>query len=457
MNSDSNGYDGAGLDGERARRHMQDAVVGASVPGDPWVKVQTRITARRRRRTATVAGTSTLAVSGVLAVVLAGGLTGLSATSARLIGPAGYPDSNATTTLSPTDDAFDYFSEAETFEDLLAAGPDQDTLSLLDEAENLLIRDCVRAAGAEYTWPEQTATVDARAEERLVRQRALQRQADAFGDPEHAAEHGYGIDMEEWMRVVVGSPAGGDASYDFGVSGVDPDRASELLTGSPTAYLEIDYGQGTVMGVPGAGCQFEGQSELWGDYVQMTRSRDRIANSIYPENLRFFVSVYDPQLRAADVGWSSCMAGRGWRGLGDQTEAFSLVWDEYWGTGRDDAAVVERQVAVADAECVLETGYDEVLEAAEARLVDHLTSDPDVIAYGALIEDALPLARTVVQEEAERLEAERPLTDEEERQRIAEAEAELERQTLEAEALLRADSENCRCCLKTDPVAPGEC
>ena len=386
---------------------MQHAVEDASLPGDPWAMVQTRITARRRRRAATVAGTSTLAVSGVLAVVLAGGLTGLSGTPARLIGPAGYPDSNATTTLTPSDDAFDYFSEAETFEDLLAAGPDEATLGLLDEAENLLIRDCIRAAGAGYTWSDPQA-VDARAEERLVRQRALQRQADAFGDPAHAAEHGYGIDMEEWTRVVV-NDAAGDGPSDLGVSGVNPnpDRASELLAGSPDAYIEIDLGQGGVLGVPGAGCQFEAQSELWGDYVQVTRSRDRVANSISPENLRYFASVYDPQLPAADVGWSSCMAERGWRGLENQTEGFSLVWEEYWGAGRDDAATIERQVAVADAECVLETGYAEVLEAAEARLVDHLTSDPDVIAYGALIEDALPRARTVVQEEAERVGAER--------------------------------------------------
>lgn len=126
------------------------------------------------------------------------------------------------------------------------------------------------------------------------------------------------------------------------------------------------------------------------------------------------------------------MAGRGWRGLGDQTEAFALVWNDYWSTGRDDAAAIERQAAVADAECVLETGYAEVLAAAETRLVDHLTSDPDVIAYGALIEDALPRARTVVQNEAERIESERELTDDE-RQGIDESEAERERLALEAE------------------------
>ncbi len=398
---------GLGLQGERARAQMQRAVGGATIEGDPWDKVQRRVTARRRRRTATVAGTSTLAVSGILAVVLTGGLTGLSTTSARLIGPAGYPESNATTTLTPTDDRFAYYAQAETFEELLAEGPDQDTSSLLDEAENLLIRDCMRAAGSDYTWRDRQEALDARADERLVRQQALQRQADAFGNPAYAADHGYGIDMEEWMRVVVdGSPGGNATSPEGTLHGEDPERAGALLFGPESAYIDIDYGQGTVMGVPGAGCQFEAQSELWGDYVQITRSRDRVANSISPENLRSFASVYDPQLRAADVGWSSCMAGRGWRGLKNQTEAFSLVWNDYWSAGRDDAAEVERQVAVADAECVVETGYAAVLAEAETRLVDHLTSDPDISAYGALIEDAQPRAETVVQEEAERVEAE---------------------------------------------------
>lgn len=429
---------GLDLEGERARSHMQRAVGGATTEGDPWDKVQRRITVRRRRRTATVAGTSTLAVSGILAVVLAGGLTGLSATSARLIGPAGYPESNATTTRTPSDDEFAYFTEAETFEDLIAGGPDQATISLLDEAENLLIRDCMRAAGSDYSWPDRQEAFDARADERLVRERALQRQGDAFGDPAYAADHGYGIDMEEWMRVVMAGATGGDAtSPDAASRDEDPERARSLLSGPDSAYIEIDLGGGGVMGVPGAGCQFEGQSELWGDYVQVTRSRDKVASSIYPENLRFFASLYDPQLRAADVEWSSCMAGRGWRGLKNQTEAFSLVWNDYWSAGRDDAAEVEREVAVSDAECVVETGYADVLAAAETRLVDNLTSDPDIVAYGALIEDALPRAQMAVQEEAERVESERELTDEE-RQGIAGSKAELER--LQADTVTEGES-----------------
>jgi len=407
MNRDVKVNEEPGLDpeGQRARVHMQRAVAAATTGGDPWDKVRNRVTARRRRRTATVAGTSTLAVSGILAVVLSGGLTGLSATSARLIGPAGYPDSNATTTLTPTDDTFAYYTQAETFQDLLAGGPDQATTSLLDEAENLLIRDCMQAAGSDYTWRDRQEAFDARADERLVRQRALQRQGDAFGDPAYAADHGYGIDMQEWVRVVVDGSTGGDAiSPDAASRREDPERSGSLLFGPDSEYIDIDLGEGGVMGVPGAGCQFEAQSELWGDYVQITRSRDRVTNSIYPENLRFFASDYDPQLRGADVVWSSCMAGRGWQGLDNQTEAFSMVWNDYASTRRDDAAKVERQVAVADAECVVETEYADVLTAAETRLVDHLTSDPDIVAYGALIEDALPRAATVVQDEAERVE-----------------------------------------------------
>lgn len=405
----------------RARGHMHRAVDGAAVPGDPWARVSRRVTARRRRRTATVAGTSTLAVSAVAALVLGGGLTGLSATSARMVGPAGYPESTATTTLAPTDEQFAYYADAETFPDLLAGGPDQETLVLLEEAENLLVRDCVRAGGSDYPTLDRQAAFDAEADERLVQQRALQRRADAFGDPAHAADHGYGIDMEEWSRVVVNG-AGGDAGRAGGTPDVDLEQLSTLLSGPDSAYIEIGGG----LEVPGAGCLFEAQSELWGDYVQAVRSQQKVLDSMHPENLRGLASHYDPQLRAADVVWSSCMAQKGWRGLDDQTQAFSLVWNDYWGLGRDDAAQVERDIAVADAQCVVDTGYADVLAAAEARLVDHLTNDPDVIAYGALVEDAVPRAEAVVQAEAERVEAARPLTADEV-QGLADSRAELAR------------------------------
>lgn len=392
------------LDAARARDHMRRAVLGAVSPGDPWARVQSRVASRRRHRRAMLAGTSALAVSGVLAFAAGGGVTALSATSARLIGPAGYPEGNATTSIQPTDEAFAYYTRAETVDGLLLDGPDQAILNLLDEAENLLIRDCMRAAGSDWTWPDRQDAYDAGAEERSVRQRADQRQARAFGDPAHASEHGYGIDREEWMRVVVEGSSGGDVAWPVGtLHGDNPEAASSLLFGPPDAYIQIDMGDGSVMGTPGVGCQYEAQSELYGDYVQVTRSRDRVGNSIYPQNLRALAAQFDPQLRAADVVWSSCMAGKGWRGLQDQTAAFSLVWDDYWFAGRDDAAQVERQVAVADAECVVDTGYADVLADAQDRLVGHLTTDPDIVAYGALIEDALPRAEAAVSAEAARV------------------------------------------------------
>lgn len=400
-------------DGDRAAWHMARAVGGAAVPGGAWEKVHARVSARRRRRRAAAAGGSSLVVAGVVSFVLAGGVTGLSATSARLVGPAGYPEPNATTTLAPSDESFAFYSSATTFDELLAEGPDQETLDVLSEAEELLLRDCMRAAGSEYTPWDARASYEARAQERLVRERARDRQADAFGDPAYAAEHGYGIDHEEWMRVVVrgdtrdGGAAGDGQPGQVGGTTEDPDLVSALLSGPMEDYIEIDMGDGSVLGVPGAGCIHESQSRLWGDYVQATRSRDKVGSTMYPENLRMLASVYDPQLRAADVVWSSCMAGKGWRGLDEQTQGHALVWDDYWSAGRDDAAEVEREVAVADAECVQDGGYADVLAAAEARLVDHLTGDPDVVAYGALVEAALPRAREVVRAEAERVEAAR--------------------------------------------------
>lgn len=416
----------------RAARHMQRTAWSAQVPDHAWDKVHARVVSRRRRRRATAAGTSTLAAAAVLSVVLAGGLTGLSATSARLVGPAGYPDSNATTTLAPTDEKFAYYTHGETFDELLADGPDRETLDVLTHAEELLLRNCVQAAGAAYTPLDGRAAYEAGAEERLVRQRALQRRADAFGDPAVAAERGYGIDREEWMRVVVNGPTGGDTPAQVGVAEEDQERVGALLSGPLDDYMRIDLGAGSTVDVPGAGCLFEAQSELWGDYVQVTRSRDKVGNTMQPETLRMVASVHDPRLRAADVVWSSCMAGKGWRGLDDQTEAYALVWNDYWSAGRDNAAQIEREVAVADAECVQDTGYGETLAEAEARLVEHLTSDPDVIAYGALVEDALPRAIAVVQEEAERVEATQHPT-QEEAAGMADAEADLARAQSQAD------------------------
>ena len=72
-----------------------------------------------------------------------------------------------------------------------------------------------------------------------------------------------------------------------------------------------------------------------------------------------------------------------------------MAWDAWYGE-RDDAGGIERRIAVADAECVISTGYVEVWRQTQNEVLAQAEADPDLIAYGALVEAALPRAEQVL-------------------------------------------------------------
>lgn len=384
------------VDGMRGR--LAGSVRWAAAPPDAWARVTGRVRARRRRRTAVVAGVSSLAVCTAAALVVAFGATGLAATSARFIGPSGYPDSTSTSMVRASDPAFDYFADVTTLPELWSAGPSPEVLATLSEAEDLLIRDCMRAGGSDWTWPDEQVVLE------QLRQQQVARRAEVdqapVGDVAYATANGYNMDDTAPDRTQ-GEP-GGDrpANPGFGIpQGGDVDEALRLLNGSgDEANVPIDESDGSLR-VPGDGCEVEAQTQLYGDYVQWTRSRMAVMDRLAPTNARGMMSEFDPDIRAADVRWAGCMVDKGWPGFDRQQDAWSMVWNDYVGVGHPDAAAVEREVAVADAECAVAVGYPATLAEAEGRLLDHLTQDPDITAYGALIEEALPRAEALLEEQ----------------------------------------------------------
>lgn len=388
-------------DADGMRGRLVRAVPDVEVPDDSWLRVSGRARARQRRRSVVLAGLASVGASAVVAVLVGTELPGLALSATGVIGPADYPPSTSTSTLRPSDPAFDYYSDEQSLTDLLSAGPLSEERGLLWEAENLLLRDCMRAGGSDWTWQPRVEMQAQLEQEDLLKQGRLRGQAAAFGDVDVARQDGYGIDWARWPEGA--SPGGGDSSqYGFPDSD-DPEVASRLLLGNAVEDgIDIETTVGPLT-IPATGCDAEVRQDLYGDYVQWMRSTNAVSTFVPGDNAHAMLRQHDPQLAAADVAWSGCMDGRGFPGLRTQPDAWAMVWAEYQGTGSQEAITVERQVAVADAVCVVETGYQTELERAESDLVTHLSADGDLRAYGALIESALPRAQAVLDDNRARV------------------------------------------------------
>ncbi len=313
-----------------------------------------------------------------------GGLVGLELPDVR---PAGLPPHVASTTLEPDYPEYRFWDGAASMVGVAVAGPSAQVLDDLYLAENLLIQDCMQDRGADWTWDPQRINVEnaeTGPDEKLVRVRAQSERMASFGDPDVAAEQGYGIDWPAWQAGVLDAyPPRLDEPAKYGVQGSeDPERSRRLVEGDGT----------------GQGCAERARTELYGDARQWERSTSRAGDVGDVFQLRAFATQHLVQLQAADVAWSSCMAQRGWRNLSEQLDAYSLAF-EAWGAAEPDAADTERRIAVDDAHCVQQTGYDDVYADAEAAVVEHVQDDPDLAAYGALIERGLSRAADVLQED----------------------------------------------------------
>jgi hypothetical protein len=222
--------------------------------------------------------------------------------------------------------------------------PDVADAGTLHDAEQILIRDCMRRQGFDY-WvlPAPPVTVD-----RLFPY--------AIDDPEWARAHGFGP-TSATSAVTVDRP---NARY---VRALPPSRQAAYLAAldgareDPATTLTLPNGAG-VVGHSTAGCTAQAEQELYGAFDAWFRARtltDYLIALIQAEVVK--AQAYAQVVSA----WAACMrrGGLPFKSVPDARNAFL-------GTGRSSPSPSEVDAAVSEAKCARSSNVTQV-----ARTIDH--------------------------------------------------------------------------------------
>ncbi|HEY3681798.1 MAG TPA: hypothetical protein VGL93_02100 [Streptosporangiaceae bacterium] len=242
---------------------------------------------------------------------------------------------------------------------------------LLDRAEQLLIRDCMRHAGFTYVPAPGTAPEGAFP---YVQDDAARARREGFGaraarpvpDPNAA-----------YIKALPGDRR--DA-YGVALNGGGPGAPGVLVT----------LPQGGELGQNVTSCRSTAENRLYGDFRAWFRAKSIADDLPY---LRTVQVMNDPAYAAAAARWSRCMRGRGfaYRTPQDASAAFPK---------RSGGSPRKKEIAaaVATAECAGRTGF-----AGTARRLDRAYANSLRTKYRASVEKeralaaiALPRARTIV-------------------------------------------------------------
>ncbi|WP_240137906.1 hypothetical protein [Streptomyces sp. MUM 178J] len=173
------------------------------------------------------------------------------------------------------------------------ASPDE-AARLLHDAEELLLRDCMRRAGFDYhPVPSEPPSVE----------HAFPYVLD---DAAWAREHGYGRDLAERRRALTRS----DPNRRYFES-LTPRRKSQALVAangpSPRGVLATLPGGGAVQRSD-RGCVSEAQRRLYGDLPAWFQASTAVRTL---ELVRRSRVVADPRYREGVTAWAACMRGAG--------------------------------------------------------------------------------------------------------------------------------------------------
>ncbi|BCJ50345.1 hypothetical protein Asp14428_18200 [Actinoplanes sp. NBRC 14428] len=250
--------------------------------------------------------------------------------------------------------------------------------ALLDRAEQLLIRDCMRRRGFEYTVVSRTTILENRDFPYGV------------SDVAWARKHGYGTDLRRRQdRTVRAEP---------NARRLDrmpaPARAAALsaLNGVPGAGSDLSavLPSGVTTRRSADSCTSEAQRVLYGDLRTWYRA-ERVTDNL--ADLRIHLVYRDPRYRRGVAAWSRCMgdAGRPYESPAHTLEAALTARPPM---PRDR----EITLAVTEATCAARTGLTATATDLDRRYAREVEARyaADLADRRRLRHDALPRARAVV-------------------------------------------------------------
>ena len=243
--------------------------------------------------------------------------------------------------------------------------------TLLERAESLLVRDCMRRRGFDVPAVAPTTLPDDRSFPYVV------------DDVRWARAHGYGSDIyAEVERVRQADPV---LRYLQGLSTPQRRAALASVNGSPSdPSLEAELPSGAVVRRSATSCTSRAQQQLYGD-VRAWYRVTKVTENLPPAWISRVLD--DPRYAAAVREWSTCMRERGFP-YASPTEARKGA------TGRP----AETDTAVAEATCAGQTGLARIVDRLEARYAAAVRQRfrSDLETKDRLERAALPRARALV-------------------------------------------------------------
>jgi hypothetical protein len=319
-------------------------------------------------------------------------------------GSGGDGTSDATQELGPLEE---YFARVYGWADDDASLEDQNAEYERQQREvERLVADCMREEGFDYVPREHAGVVVGSDGTDLD-----------WGSPEFAEQFGYGISTDPWGwedRDDTVAPDDPNQEYVDAMSEAERAAYEEALWGPPQEWDEDADPEAYEYDWTRSGCYGAAQHEVWD-----ADADEEFAGLLDEVSRVWEQTAEDPRVRALDAAWSSCMADAGYDEFDGPNEAAPRLHDEWWALqGWDDPsyqalvdgwdwdadpdgpaepevddaaarAFTEREiaVAVADAGCKAEVGYDdgvrEVSHEIQQDFVDQHRAELDAWAEAA--------------------------------------------------------------------------
>jgi hypothetical protein len=247
--------------------------------------------------------------------------------------------------------------------------------SLLYQAEQILIRDCMRQHGFRY-WPVPLSdqSPDSSRFPFVIDNLAWARR-NGFGGGQSARGAAEDPNNIYFKRL----PERRQAGYVADVDGPEGSRAAQ-----------VTMPEGYTLGHSSEGCQAQAEERLYGSYQDWFAAVN-VTNGIRP--LAATMVLNDPRYARAVRQWARCMRVSG--SPYSSPAAAAAAWSK---PARSRTRQAEIRAAVAEAECASSTGL-----AATARRLDTAYADvlsqkyrQEIQAYHRLRLDAVPIAQAIV-------------------------------------------------------------
>ncbi|MED7947722.1 hypothetical protein [Streptomyces sp. BE303] len=253
--------------------------------------------------------------------------------------------------------------------------PTEDELDVLQRAEQLLIRDCMKEQGFSYFPVPRRPSADYREFPYVV------------DDVDWARTNGYGRAVER--RLDEEDAVAPRTAY---YRSLPPDRAQALgvaLNGPSPTGLEVANPVGGRLTHSDQGCAVGAWQRLYGDARAWFGSSE-VVNNLF--GIRAGRVTQDPAYRDAVAVWSACVAGRGHPADDPRQLRDRQLSREGEAAEREDVPV-----AVSEAECARSTGLDTTVSGLDRRYADAVRAEHRAVfdTMWRLQTGALPTAREV--------------------------------------------------------------